>query len=317
MRSRTGIVAALAAATALAASKPSPPPQPATGPGGRLAAHAGVRATRLGSGDDEVRLYEPARPSPASAPVVLFLHGWGAMEPRGYLAWIEHLARRGAVVVYPRYQASLRTAPEDFHPHIVAALRAALAELDRPGHVRPDRDRFAVVGHSAGGTEAATYAALAASEGLPPPRAVMAVEPGRGRGLTGRITVPLADPARIPAGTQLLLLVGDRDRLAGDATARDIFRRATAADRRWLITVRSDDHGSPALVADHFAPGAGPHAGADALDYFAYWRLFDELTDAAFAGRSLAIDPRMGSWSDGVPVQALVVETPEPPPPPK
>ena len=40
-------------------------------------------------------------------PVVLFLHGWGATEPRFYGPWLEHLARAGNAVVYPRYQQSV------------------------------------------------------------------------------------------------------------------------------------------------------------------------------------------------------------------
>ncbi len=44
-------------------------------------------------------------------PVVLFLHGWGATEPRFYGPWLEHLARAGNAVVYPRYQQSVAELP--------------------------------------------------------------------------------------------------------------------------------------------------------------------------------------------------------------
>ena len=52
----------------------------------------------------------------------------------------------------------------------------------------------------------------------------------------------------------------------------------------------------------------------DALDYFAYWKLFDALTDAAFSGRNRdyalgggANQTFMGKWSDGKPVEPLQI----------
>ena len=301
----------LAAVLAMAATAAAAPPSP---PAVEVRAgsdpHQSFFEASYGHGDTEYWLFEPRSPEPESAPLVLFLHGWSAMEPTGYADWLEHLARRGNVVIYPRYQASLLSPPAAFHSNVVAAFHAALEELAKPGHVHPDLARFAIVGHSAGGAESATFAALAHAERLPVPRAVMAVEPGRGGARNrGRDVIPLADPAQIPADVELVLVVGDRDQRAGSATARDIFRRAVAVRRRTFVTMQSDDHGTPPLLANHFAPAAGPHARVDALDVLGFWRLFDQLTDAAFAGRDFVVDPAMGHWSDGTPIKPLVVET--------
>jgi hypothetical protein len=57
----------------------------------------------------------------------------------------------------------------------------------------------------------------------------------------------------------------------------------------------------------------------DTLDYLAFWKTFDMVADAAFAGSDLAgvkSDPNfleMGKWSDGWPVRRLSAETPRPP----
>ena len=89
--------------------KPQPPGQPASGPGGSDYKHASVRESKYGSGGTEYHLFEPADPVPERAPVIVFLHGWTAMDPWLYGAWIQHLARRGNVVIHCRYQDSVLT----------------------------------------------------------------------------------------------------------------------------------------------------------------------------------------------------------------
>ena len=106
-------------------------------------------------------------------PLVLFLHGWGATEPRTYRPWLEHLAREGNAVIYPRYQDSFAEPPAQVLGNVVLGVRAALRRLDE------DPGSLVVAGHSAGGALAADYAAVARSVGLPPPRAVFAAYPGR------------------------------------------------------------------------------------------------------------------------------------------
>ena len=46
----------------------------------------------------------------------VFCHGWGALDPHGYRAWIDHMVRRGAIVVWPNYQDSLRVPGAEFLP---------------------------------------------------------------------------------------------------------------------------------------------------------------------------------------------------------
>ncbi|HSB28609.1 MAG TPA: hypothetical protein VLE19_12170, partial [Pyrinomonadaceae bacterium] len=52
---------------------PTPPPQPETGPGGKQAPHAAVIKHRYGQRGKEYWIYEPDKPKPAEAPVVIFL----------------------------------------------------------------------------------------------------------------------------------------------------------------------------------------------------------------------------------------------------
>ena len=325
----------------------TPPSQQQTGPGGKHYVHAGVTRNRYGKGGQEYWIFEPDSPKPATAPLIVLLHGWGGMNPLYYGAWIDHLVKRGNIVVYPRYQANLLTPVTDFTPNTLAAIKDAVSRLQsEQGHVRPDLNKFATVGHSVGGLLAASVAALADESRLPRVRAVMSVEPGI---TESPINIPLADLKKIPADTLLLALAGDQDGLVRDIDAKRIYYESTRipADNKDFITLVSDTHGTPSLLASHRAPTAldkdydsgegftGASSGAadrignspqiqrrvrpetmmvNALDYYGTWKLFDALCDAAFNNKNreyaLGNTPQqrfMGLWSDGVPVKELKV----------
>lgn len=330
----------------VSAQTPTPPSQPQTGPGGKHYTHASVTKNRYGTGGEEYWIFEPDSPKPRTAPVIIFLHGWGGMNPLYYGAWLDHLVKRGNIVVYPRYQASLLTPIREFIPNTLAAVKDALRRLQTErGHVTPDFNRFATVGHSLGGLLAANISALASESKLPRVRAVMAVEPGI---TEAPINVPLADLKKIPADTLLLAVAGDQDTLVRDADAKRIYYESTrvSADNKDFVMLVSDTRGQPTLLASHRAPTAmdksydsgegvsgapagGPDSVGDtrisrrvrpetmmvnALDYYGTWKLFDGLCDAAFTGKNreyaLGNTPQqrfMGVWSDGVPVKELKV----------
>lgn len=331
----------LLAAGLVSLAAAAPPGPPDVGPGSPVYPFGAVKASSFGSGDHAFWIFEPAEPAPETAPLIVFSHGWMAIDPAAYGAWIEHLVRRGAIVLYAQYQTGPLTFPAAFTPNSVRAIKDAIVELGREGHVRPDLRRVGYVGHSAGGLLTANLAALAQSSGLPVPGAAMCVQPGISNETRGRLGIPLADLSQMPAGMLLLCVAGDRDRVVGDADARLILRRAVSLkpENKNFILVRSDEHGSPPLIADHLSPcgtsmsfgqalrpglGGGRRlgvrrgteglAGVNALDTRAYWRLFDALCEAAWTGQSRAQalgDTRpqrfMGLWSDGVPVRELQI----------
>jgi acetyl esterase/lipase len=295
--------------------------RPAAAP---LYPHKGIKRQEFGYGARSYWLFEPAEPTPPSAPLVVFLHGWYAYNPAAYGAWIEHLVRGGQTVIFPRYQDDNFTPPRDFLPNTLAAVRDALDVLETSrAHIRPDHRRFALIGHSAGGNLAAQLAALASANGLPAPRAVVAVMPGE--------VVPSREPslARIPATTLLLVVAATDDRIVGDLRAREIFAGATAvpAARKKFVLYRTDLHGG--LFADHFAPtaasrdlsnGEGPLLGlqflrarVDAFDA-GFWRMADITLQAGFRGLTLdeatdrgALFRHLGYWNDGRAVSPPIV----------
>ncbi|MFA5122753.1 alpha/beta hydrolase family protein [Zavarzinia sp.] len=308
------------------AAQADTPLPPTEGPGSPGTAAAEVRQVDGPKGGDGYVLFLPEAPRPETAPVVVFLHGWGAIRPRAYLGWIDHLVRRGNIVIYPYYQDGLATPSADFLGHAAKGIAAALAALPAAG-IAPDLDRVAVVGHSAGGMVAAGLGAQAAAFGLPRFSAVMAVQPGNSA-KRGSVSIPLADVSTMPAETLLLSVFAADDAMVGDHDARRIYDETVhvPAQNKNLLALVSDHHGRPALVANHFAATAARDRGfleagemgigrIDALDWYGTWKLFDALTDTAFhdgLNRDVALGggPKqtyMGRWSDGTPVQPIRV----------
>ena len=194
-------------------------------------------------------------------PVVLFLHGWGATTPDYYRPWLDHLARGGATVIYPRYQDSFLTPPAQVLGNALAGIRSAL------GRIEPRPRDLVVAGHSAGGALAADYAAVAGPAGLPRARAVLSLYPGR-RLRDVPLGIPEVAPGQIPAATRIVALGGARDSVVGTAPARRIVAAATRVPRarRTYTLIRE-----PA-VADHL----GPQRTAPATRRV-FWKRLDDL----------------------------------------
>lgn len=285
----------------------SAPRQPKGGPGGMEYRHAESRSSRHGEGAEQYWVFEPREPTPKKAPVIIFLHGFSVMHPAGYRAWIEHLVRRGNIVIYPRYQGSLFTPPGDFLKNTLISVQGAMRFLAGEGRVVPDLDRVAVTGHSAGGVLAIKYAAAAKSHKVPVPKVAVLVQPGHGM-KRGTTILPLDLEQKLAPEMKLIVAVGADDSIVGDASARRIWRETAATQDRMFITVHSDVHGEPKLRAGHLSPMAPDLDLTDALDWSGWWRFLDAGCEAGFAGRPLAIDPAMGEWSDGQPVKPLTIE---------
>jgi acetyl esterase/lipase len=322
-----GLVASAGAAPQRdAPSSPAPSPPLSVTPNVAYP-HKSVKRREFGTGARSYWLFEPADPTPESAPVVVFHHGWLAANPGVYGAWIEHLARSGRTVIFPRYQADWTTRPAEFLPNALTAVRDAFDVLQTsPHHVKPDRDRFALIGHSAGGNLSAQMAAVAAESGLPTPRSLVVLMPGEVKtSLEPRM-------AQIPSTTLLVVVAAEHDRVVGDLRARQIFAAATAVppSRKKYVFYRTDRHGSPNLVADHLSPsaalalfdtGEGPfrslqmtEAEFNAFDGLGFWRLADLTIEAGFNGQTLDEATHfgdkfrdLGRWSDGKAVLSPLV----------
>jgi hypothetical protein len=120
----------------------------------------------------------------------------------------------------------------------------------------------------------------------------------------------------VAASTLTLVLASDRDDRVGVDGPEALWAALgqIPASNKDYVLVRSDEHGTPPLVADHFLSLSGSGNPPDALDFYGAWKLLDALQacavrrqDCRVALGGTAQQRFMGRWSDGVPVTPLQV----------
>ena len=166
----------------------------------------------------------------------------------GQEAWLTHMADRATVAwpVYDQPPFDGSSGAQQMFPSAAAGLRIALHRLGANHLV--ERGGPVVAGYSLGGALASDYATSAQRVGLPRPRALYVVFPGRGL-CNGRIRLP-AQPGLIARKTRVLALASTHDMLAGTCGARAILHRAARvppSEKRLRIIHRFS-------IGDHFAP---------------------------------------------------------------
>jgi acetyl esterase/lipase len=300
------------------------------------AGHGRVIKHKVGEAARAAWVFVPDAPRPKQAPVVIFMHGYRALDPHDYGGWIEHLVARGNVVIYPIYEHTRRDGRQQLLEQAVAGIRHALDYLDAHG-VMADRQRFAVTGHSMGGGMAVLLAARSQTYGLPAIPAVMPVQPGSkgGQGFPREVF------AELPADLMLLVIEGDRDQFEDSRMGRAMVTgsRLVPETQKRFIILQSDDTANPPRLADHYAP-LSPHpeyrlepvsdrkqrrqdfvkkvmrirdGEIDVLDTRVMWPLFDALMDAAFADQKdirrvlESVGDNGGLWRD-VPSSMVIIK---------
>ena len=303
----------------------APPTQPATGPGGSDQPHAGVRVippdpdqgTEPGS-PPRYFLFEPQDPTPQTAPVLVFLGAEGDSGPDAYRTWINHTARNGVVVIYLSYSldslvavGTPTPAPAADGPswtrYVASGVLAALAKLDTDGHVHPSREATFYAGHGLGAVLVADLAADWFNLHLPVPRGLLLATPRNSPAILA------ADLSRVPRDTHILFVSGQEALPRDLDTEVAIWQRLAELPGVWRerVTLTTDRHGTPPLIADFDAPRTGGTRGrTDALDWYGTWKWLDALisctlrrADCAYAFGNTSAQRFMGRWADGVPVR--------------
>lgn len=302
----------------------SSPRQPADGPGGSEYAYDCFRQTSYGAGASAYQIFEPACPRAATnpslaRPVTVFLHGFGVTNPALYIGWIRHVVRRGSVVVFPIFQSG----PFDFYPtdNAAFAINAALAELQQPGYGAIDVSNLTIVGHSVGGGLALNMGALAGEGRVPVPANIVAVEPqfnldAEAPGQPDRFGF-VRDWEVTPPTSRVVIVVGGQDDIVGDESAFVAWPHLDhlPVANRSYVQLRSDYHGSIAMVANHFAPLSPDGVWIPGLfeingHDFLMWAIADSLIACppGWPGDLCPPAPSsIGSWSDGTPMQSAAI----------
>jgi dienelactone hydrolase len=207
----------------------------------------------FGAGRGQVWLLRPGG-DPES--IVLFGHGWTAVEPTDWhRPRLDHLCAGGSLVVFPRYQVDALDTFENGVDGFRDGVRTAFAELD--GVDVP----LVAVGYSFGGALVSYYAGHTTDWDVPVPESVLSIFP------TTR--VPGKPAGTPPASVEFVLLAGDQDEVVGTAGAHD-FRSWLESNGRMAEyrLVRSTD----TLTASHEALKQTNAASTET-----FWAPIDEL----------------------------------------
>ncbi len=270
---------------------------PATGPGSPTYQHDSVVVYDYAEKQDGYWLFEPAKPRPAEADVILFLHGYGGYNPMIYGQWIRHLVRQGNIVIYPRYQKNMTSPkPKKFAKNVVTAIHNALDTLRSDQHINPLLDNFSIVGHSYGGTIAADITVHLKEHHIPQPKSIFLCAPGTGLFKAGRLDTY----SNLPTDLKLLVLVHENDYVVGDELGRKVFETATNTPQRNLLIQYKDaansisaGHNETYCVDKTFDSGIRNYTAkralritkTNAVDYYGYWKLYDALRTCAGSGK--------------------------------
>ena len=304
------------------------PSQPMNGPGGMDYMHGSViqnNFTSLFTGDG-YWLFEPDQPKPDSADVVIFNHGWGVYNPGPYGQWIEHLVKKGNIVIFPKYQQNDGTFFATYTPNAATGIIDAFDELNaNVNRVKPRMNHIAMIGHSFGGVITANLAIEYNSYGVPKPKCFMLCEPG-----PGTSSGHLPTYSDMDTDYKTLIIVGDDDIIVGNSFGKMIFDSTNIPTSQKNYIIQYADS-PPTIEATHNEPLAANNnydggtiatvitaayiaSKEDAVDYYCYWKLADALLSCTFYGTDCEYgfgdtpEQRfMGNWSDGSPITELEV----------
>jgi hypothetical protein len=237
-------------------------------------------------------------------PTIVLVHGFGLSDPAAYEALIDHFVSVGNIVVFPTYTVVDHDADGDVdRTDLQESFRtvdaaATIAVDDTP---RIDKTKLGWWGHSHGGGMIPWLVQQAASRGWGRRALWMS-------NVAQAYTQLVGDGAiRVPRHTEALTIAFGDDVSADNRLGIDVFESLTLPpSQKRHVTLQTDRHSEPALVADHATPIAVADGG-NALD-FALWRYADILERCAISGTRCDADlAEIGRWPDGTPITPPLV----------
>ena len=200
------------------------------------------------------------RPAGTPKRLVIFFHGQGdetESTPANHRQWIDHLVKKGAVVVYPRYEQACSRA---VLAPAVTGIRHASGRLELKGLP------VLALGYSRGAALAVEYAAVAKGEHVPVPDAIESVNPVP----YGETSRPV-DLSPVRPRTVMAVIVSEKDPHAADGAELLLLRLRRVGFPGSQVELNIA-HSKGLFTADHLGPlSSSPAARA------AYWAPTDAL----------------------------------------
>ncbi len=274
----------------------------------------------------ETTLFRPAiLKNGTTAPVVVFLHGFSATQPRFYQKYIEHIVKQGNFVIFPQFQRGdlygflaesglNKNFPFNHQIWLNRAVTSTLQALDRLNG-EADLSQLYLAGHSLGGALALGWKVA----GGPTPKAMILehAEVDSSAGLPPFVK-PLVHVTEIPFAAPgyadsidwpVIIVTGENDTIATVTQQNKIFSCLSGVKSYYIA--HKDTHGTPLISPNHGGPlgelkPLPPHvpivSGISLEDDSLDWRYYEAAIDAVMSGTVTDIPFDFGKWSDGVDV---------------
>ena len=263
----------------------------------------------------------------ATAPVVIYLHGFMLIVPPIYQGQIEHLVRQGYIVIFPEYNLGGFTGmfnDTDQYEQLDRAIEAVDIALALPDVAeRAELNEIVLASHSNGGKMSMGWVA---GGGVDVKAMVMQhpcisneAIPAFGRDLFLGDMTEVDYAADGPAITCPVIIIGGRDdTIAKVEDFSALYQALPNASTKVYYQYETDEHGEPILESDHMVPAQSDGAipgfildlmsgmGISAFEYNSDdFRIHFAAVDAALDDQTRVTFNR-GEWSDGVAVKPVI-----------
>jgi dienelactone hydrolase len=259
--------------------------------------------------------------------LVIFIHGYGGLNPINYGAWIRQLVEAGNAVIYPRYQRNLfMPGSKKFAPNAAAGIRGGLEYL-QAADLPVDTSQVVYIGHSYGGTLSSFMMARQDSLRFPEAYAALLAAPGTNRFKGSR----LSSYSDIPRDVQMVIVTHEGDHTTGTEFAELVHQTAPKDMRRVWIKQAAQQQDTFAIQQGHnecYALDYSMSNGLrnynskramrigciDAIDRNLYWPISLEMVTAQREQTVIPLLREMqeayefGTWPNGSPLEALPLE---------
>ncbi len=237
------------------------------------------------SGHDIVIYYPTGIASPV--PTIFYSHAFGGNNPDNISGFLNFVAKKGYAVVFVPYQTIGGITVEDRYSNLLNGFTKAAR--DYPNII--DTTKVGFVGHSFGGgaSFANAYHCFTTLNWGQSGRFILAMAQWYSYNISQTAL------QSFPNDVKLLTIVYEDDVTNDLRMANDIFNTINIpASEKDYLRVKSDTINGYVYAADHVVPN---NSAFDALDYYAYYRLFDAMCDYAFNSSMTGKDIALGNGS--------------------
>jgi len=233
----------------------------------------------------DIVIYHPSEIT-SPVPTIFYSHAFGGNNPDNISGFLNFVAKKGYAVVFVPYQTTVVTIEDRYSNLLNGFTKAA---RDYPNLI--DTTKVGFVGHSFGGgaSFANAYHCFTTLNWGQSGRFILAMAQWYSYNISQN------ELQSFPNDVKLLTIIYEDDVTNDHRMANDIFNTVNipAAEKDYL-RVKSDTINGYVYTADHVVPN---NSAFDALDYYAYYRLFDAMCDYAFNGSLAGKDVALGNGS--------------------